>query len=298
MKILITGSGGFIGRNLMEKLQNKYEILAPPRKIFDLMNTEQVDAYLKKSNFDVVIHAANVNNTRRKDITLYESLNGNLLMFYNLERCSRFFGKMYYFGSGAEYDRKNEISYVKEEDFGKYIPKDAYGFSKYIMAKNSFTSKNIYNLRLYGVYGKYEEWERRFISNAIYKGLRGASITLSQNAYFDYLWIDDLAQIMEWFIENTPKYKHYNVCSGNRVDLLSLAHLVCDKLNRNCKIEVSLQGYQPEYSGDNSRMLGEIENCNFTKVENGIEQLIHYYKTHWEEIRIDNNGENETKKKS
>lgn len=287
MKILITGTGGFIGKNLNEKLGSKYELFCPRSYEIDFRNTESVSAYLREHKFDIVIHAANTNNTRKRDTTEYESLDGNLRMFLNLERCKEYYGKMYYFGSGAEYDSEHYAPAMKEEFFDTYVPKDPYGFSKYIMAKICEQSDNIYDLRLYGVYGKYEEWERRFISNAICRVLKGKDITIRRNVYFDYLWIDDLAEIMEWFISHTPLHKHYNVCRGSKIDLYSLACLVRDILKCDCDIIVGEKGLKPEYSGNNARLLSEMGSYSFTSFEESIYKLCEYYKTVIDEIDED-----------
>lgn len=283
-KIFITGTSGFIGRNLLEELEKDYTVIAPKHSELDLQNGFQVRSFLAKERPDVVIHAANVNTSRNIDTSDYDSLNGNLQMFYNLEKCHDLYGKMYYFGSGAEYDMQNYIPKMKEEFFGKYIPKDSYGFSKYIMSRQTENAENIYDLRLFGVYGKYEEWERRFISNSICRVLYHMPITLYQNVYFDYLWIDDLVKIMKWFIENKPQYKHYNVCSGKRIDLLSLAEMVRECTQSNFDIIVKKQGYKREYTGDNSRLLQELGGICLSDYKDTICSLIAYYQLHITEI--------------
>lgn len=284
MKILITGANGFVGKNLVEQLQHKYSIECPAKKELDLLEEVALENYLKKNQFDVVIHAANTNNTRNKSTTQYDVLDGNLRMFFNLERCHEYYGKMYYFGSGAEYDMQHYIPDMKEEYFGTHIPKDPYGFSKYIMSKSCERVDNIYDLRLFGVYGKYEEWERRFISNAICRALKGKAITIKKNIYFDYLWIDDLCHIMEWFIKSAPRYKHYNVCRGCKIDLYSLACIVKEILNIDCDIAIDESGWKPEYTGNNGRLLEEIGNYEFTSFKESIAKLCEYYKTHIDEI--------------
>lgn len=278
MKILITGTGGFIGKNLKEKLSGKFDLSCPRSYDLDLKDTEMVEKYLKENEFDIIIHAANINSTRNRESIPYDVLDGNLRMFSNLERCKDHFGRMYYFGSGAEYDMQNYLPGMKEEYFGKHVPKDAYGFSKYIMAKMCERDDNIYDLRLFGVYGKYEEWERRFISNAICRGLKGMDITIQKNVYFDYLWIDDLANIMEWFIKNTPKYKYYNICSGKKNDLYSLACQVRNVLRIDCEIMVKEQGWKLEYTGSNERLMNEIGAFEFSDMEKTISELCDYYK--------------------
>lgn len=278
MKILITGTGGFIGRNLKEQWTDKYDIFSPKRKELNLLDTESVYNYLKKHQFDVVIHAANTNNTRNTYTTDYDSLDGNLRMFFNLERCKDYYGRMYYFGSGAEYDMQHYIPKMRENYFGTHIPADPYGFSKYVMSKMCSKSENIYDLRLFGVYGKYEEWERRFISNAICRALKDKDITLRQNVYFDYLWVGDLCDIMSWFVENRPIYHHYNVCRGTKIDLYSLAVMVKEILNVDCDIIVGKQGWKMEYTGDNSRLLAEIGNYQFAGFRESVTELCEFYR--------------------
>lgn len=277
-RVLLTGSNGFIGKHLKEKWENKYILFTPTSKELDLRNLEKTEEYIKDGKFDIVVHAANRNETRNRNSTPYDSLDGNLRMYFNLERCRDYYEKMLYFGSGAEYDRMNYVPDMSEDYFGTHIPKDAYGFSKYIMSKTCEQEKNIFDLRLFGVYGKYEEWERRFISNAICRVILGMDITIEKNIYFDYLWIDDLARIMEWFISNTPKYRHYNVCSGTKLDLFSIACLIRETLNIDCKILVKEPGFKPEYTGNNQRLMAELKEFEFTDYRQTISELYQYYK--------------------
>ena len=282
-RILLTGASGFIGRNLAEHLRGGYELYCPSSKELDLQNQGAVESYLGKHQFDVVIHSANRNDTRRK-ITPYDSLDGNLRMFSHLERCHGLYGKMLFFGSGAEYSRGNYIPDMGEEYLGRYIPKDPYGFSKYLMAKACEHSRNIYEFCLFGVFGKYEEWERRFISNAICRALKGKDITIKQNVLFDYLWVGDLARIVEWFVEQELCHKRYNVCRGQKTDLYSLAVLLREISGIDCNIVVAKEGWKPEYSGDNSRLLRELGKFDFTEFEISIRLLFDYYKANLEGI--------------
>lgn len=275
-KILLTGSGGFIGRNIAEDLRTEYQLYCPSSRELNLLEESAVREYLERHRFDIVIHSANRNNMRRQS-TAYDSLDGNLRMFFHLERCKDLYGKLLYFGSGAEYDREHYVPDMEERYFDVHVPKDPYGFSKYIMAKTCENSDNIYDLCLFGVYGKYEEWERRFISNAICRALKGMDITIEQNVYFDYLWIEDLLRILRWFIEGEPCYKRYNVCRGQKIDLYSLAAMVRETLNIDCRIAVARPGWKPEYTGDNSRLITEMGEFAFTSFKISVKSLCAYY---------------------
>lgn len=275
-KILLTGSGGFIGKNLKEHLQKKdYELLAPDHAELDLMDETAVFNYLRSNGtFDTVIHSANIN---MQASTGYDILNSSLRMFYNLEKNKAFFGRMYYLSSAAEYDRKKLPAMVREDFFGTYIPADSYGFTKYVMHKETEKDNHIYGLSLFGVYGKYEEWQRRFISNNIVRSLKGLPMTLSQDAMFDYLYIDDLCGIIEWFIEHEPKHKHYNVCTGQPVALSDLANRINEVSGLKREIQIAKDGWQSEYSGDNSRLLSEMGGFSFTNKIESIQEMWNYY---------------------
>ncbi len=283
-KILVTGGSGFIGRNLIEYLVHVgYEVVAPTHKDLDLTDEMAVKIFVKNGKFDVVVHTA---NTNMSNTTEYDILNTNLRMFYNLEKCQNEYGKLLYFGSGAEYDRATMPRNVREEQFGLNIPKDSYGFTKYLMHKTALQSNNLYNLCIFGVYGKYEQWERRFISNNIVRSLAGQSMTLTQNAYFDYLYIGDLCRIVEWFIENEPLYKNYNVCTALPVDLLTLAHMINEVSGIEREIIVKEKGWKPEYSGNNNRLLAEIGTFKFADKKQTLLSLWRYYEEHIHELDV------------
>jgi len=293
-KILITGSNGFIGRHLAEDLDGIYQIYTPSKNMLNLFDQELTESFLREMNFDVIIHCANVNSTRifegKQKPDDYMILDGNLRMFYNIVRCKKEFGKMFYFGSGAEYGREVGLKYVGEDFFGVHIPKDPYGFSKYIMAEYCNEKSNIFDFRLFGVFGEYEEWSRRFISNAICRGLKNLPITISQNVFFDYLWVHDLSNIMKWAIENNLKYRHYNICRGEHIDLLSLANNIKKEIGWECPIEIAKEGLKPEYSGTNRRLLDEMGKFQFTSFDTAIHKMVNYYREHINEISFDSNN--------
>lgn len=275
MKLLLLGTTGFIGRNLKESWAGRYDLSAPSHRELDLLDGEAAERYLREGRFDVVLHTANTNHLTHPEQGPH-ILEHNLRMFCNLERCRDLYGKLYYLGSGAEYDMRHYIPKMPESYFGTHIPQDPYGFSKYIMSKQA--AGNIYDLRLFGVFGKYEEWQRRFISNMIYRNLTGQVMEMNQNMYFDYLYIDDLISILEWFLAHEPRHHHYNVCSGRRFELASLARMVMEETGVPSRIAVKQAGLKPEYTGDNSRLREELGEISLTPIRTAIRELIDYYR--------------------
>jgi UDP-glucose 4-epimerase len=280
-KILITGGTGFIGRNLAEMLGGEYEVLAPVRQELDLHEDQAVRDYLARHRFDVVIHAATGRSNRR--VTAPDLFKNNCRMFFNFARCRELYGRMLHYGSGAEFGAR--VPQMAETFFDTHVPSDDYAFAKYMAAKyTEAAAANIYNLRLFGVFGKYEVWEVRFISNAICRVLHGMPITMRQNVNFDYLYIEDLAKLTRWFIENEPKHKTYNVCRGKTYDLLSLARMVAEISGKKPEIVVQRDGFGAEYSGDNSRMLEEMGGYRFREMKESIRELYGWYEAHLAEI--------------
>mgnify|MGYP004611396041 FL=1 len=283
-KILITGASGFIGKNLTEQLSKEYLIFAPTTYELNLLNQFEVEKYLNDYKIDVIIHCANYRGKMQEPYSGSKVLETGLRMYSNLERCSHLYDKMLYFGSGAEYDSRHYQPFMKEDYFGRHIPQDGYGFYKYLISKQCTQKDNIYDLRLFGVYGKYEDWTRRFISNNICRALKDKPMTLSRNVYFDYIYIDDLVEIMKWFIENEPFHRHYNVCRGSHIDLLSLGNLIREVMQIERPISIAEEGYKLEYSGNNKRLLKEMGDYSFKPYKETIEEMVVYYKSILQDI--------------
>jgi GDP-L-fucose synthase len=198
-------------------------------------------------------------------------------MFFNLVRNREYFGKLIYYGSGAEYGRHNLPPKVPESYFNTVIPDDAYGLSKFIMAQYALTSTNVFELIPFAVFGPGEDWRIRFISNACCRDIFDLPITIIKNVVYDYLYINDLVKITEWFVNNSPPEHRYHVCSGKPHDLYSLAQMVQKHSGKKNKIVVEEPGLGQEYSGDNSKLLRLIVNVQSTKTEEAIAAVYQWY---------------------
>lgn len=284
MRILITGGSGFIGRNLKELLASKYQVTAPSSAELDLLKEQEVRDYLGAHHFDAIVHAATTRSNRRVTAPA-DLLDRNCRMFFNLARNRGRFGKMIQFGSGAEYGpRANLPARVKEDYFDTRVPTDAYGFSKYICAKyiegigeRAEGRGDIVELRLFAVFGRYEDYTVRFISNACCRALKGLPIVVRQDAMFDYLYVKDLAEITSWFLENEAGHSAYNVCSGRPVALTEIAKIVAAVSGQNPSISVAKAGMGEAYTGDNSRLLAEMGAYRLWDLREAVRDLYSWY---------------------
>ncbi len=282
-KILLTGGSGFIGKNILESfLAEKYEIISPKSSELNLIDTECVDNFFKGKEFDVVLHAGTKPGHRNaKDpVNLFYS---NVRMFHNLERHKDKYGKFINFGSGAVYDISKNITDAKEEDICKNMGKDDHSFCKYVVCKQIANLDNFVDLNIFGIFGKYEDWQIRFISNAICKTLFDLPITLRQNRKFSYLYIEDLMPILEFFIENNVKYKSYNIVPDEKIELLEIAKIICEISNKDAEIILAQEGFGLDYTGDNTRLIKEF-NFDFTPMKESIKKLYCYYESNKSDI--------------
>jgi GDP-L-fucose synthase len=277
MKIFIAGGTGFIGKNIIEQLGGVYTFFSPSHSVLDLLDKQAVLSFLEKTRPDIVIFSANVGGKRNQSDQNF--LQDNLRMFFNVVSGKKYFGRMIVLGSGAEYDKRRPIVKIKEDSFGECIPADAYGFGKYIMSEFSGQVDYITHLRLFGIYGKNEDYQVRFISNTICKKLFGLPITMHKNVFFDYIYIKDLVNILKYFIENKPKEKYYNIGMGEPVDLLSLARIINDLEEGKQEIKIKVEGLNNEYSCNTDRLKECIGDYKFTSHKEAIKEMFEYYKS-------------------
>ncbi len=280
MNILITGGKGFIAKSLTEQLtkNNKYKIFSPSSKELSLINESDVDNFIISNKIDIIIHTANKGGGRDsldfKNLTEY-----NLRMFFNIAKHEKNVKKIISFGSGAEYGKHKPIIEVKEDEYRLAQPIDEYGFYKSITSKYIEKSEKIIQLRIFACYGKYENYLLKFITNSIVKNLFKLPIIINQNVYFDYMYIDDLIKIVDYFINNDAKYKVYNASSGKKVDLLTLANTINKISEYKSEIVVLNSDLNNEYSSNNDRLKGEITKLNFTSHEKAISEMYKYFKS-------------------
>lgn len=277
MNILLTGASGFIGKNIREShLAQKYNIIAPTSRELNLLDENSVDDFFRNNKIDIIIHSATTpghRNSNLQDKVFYN----NTRMFFNLERHKDDFSKMLVLGSGAIYDMRNYKPKVKEEDCENNFPIDQHGFSKYVIWQYIKNTDKIIDLRIFGIFGKYEDYAIRFISNMICKAICDLPLTMNQDRKFDYLFVEDLIPVLEYFMLNKAKYKSYNVTPDVSVGLYALAQKVLKITGKDLPIVVAKEGQGFEYSGDNSRLRAEMKNLSFTDIDEAIKKLYEYY---------------------
>jgi len=278
---MITGTeaGSVIGCNLAEAFSDKYELYTPTRKQLDLTDYDAVSRYFDNNRIDIIILSA---------ASVVNKLESDLKMFFNLEKYSRNLEKMIYFSSGAEYDKRFDLINVNENDIGKRIPVDEYGFAKYIMTEYARRSSNIYNLRFFGIFGKYEDWTYKYISNLCCKAIFNLPLSIRRQCLFDYIYVNDLPGVVEWMIENKPDYHDYNFVSGKPFLLTEIAEMVLKISGKDLEvIMLNPEGRGLGYTASNERLKKELPWFEPTPLYEAIEELYGWYYNNSDTIDLD-----------
>ncbi len=280
IQLLITGGSGFIGRNVKEFLEKnhpEYNILAPASRELDCLDEASVAQYLSSHKFDYVLHFAVYSSRPDNTKDTMKMVPYNLRIFWNFAKLSNMYGKLFYLGSGAEYDKRFPIVKVSEDSVGTTVPVDDYGLMKYTIGQAIEHSTNIYNLRLFGIFGKYEYYPLKFISNVCCKAIKGLPLTIRQDVYFDYLWIEDFCRMLEWFLEHEPVYHTYNLVSGQSVLLSEICQTVLKVSRKELPIIICREGLGNEYTAKCERYLKESPKFVHTPLEDSVRKLYQWY---------------------
>lgn len=278
--VLITGAGpnGITGKLIKEKLADEYTVIAPSSKELDLTNDEMVNSFFENNKIDYVIHCATfrpLHNTTSHFVD--DILESNLRMYFTLARQSNRFKKMIYFGSGAEFDKTSSIIDIKEEAFGRSIPKDQYGLGKYIMNLNTRASNNIYNLRLFGTINPLERYTKNVISNICVKAISGDKISLRKNCMFSFVDMDDVILLVKRMLREELCFHDYNITSGKNYSLADIAEIISKMSAKRNPVIFENEGLNLEYTGSNERIISQFTNFQFTDISVSLKKVYDFY---------------------
>ncbi len=273
MRILLTGSGGFIGSYLKNLLCIKHTVFSPRSYELNLLDADATRHYVEENCIELILHCAFLGVRIRADDDWDKVGAANVEMFRNLACLVSEKRRMITLGSGAEYDKSLPIVNVSEEDFGRSVPKDPYGFSKYSISKAIEEDyDHILNLRVWGVYGSGED-PSRVTSSMIADYIHCRPIVIRQNVRFSFIYIEDLCRIVDHFVENPTREKFINVAHPCSVEILSLAEIINTFGSWKSEIVVLKDGLNKEYTCNTNR----LHSCfpfQFTSYKSGLYKMI------------------------
>ena len=274
MNILITGSKGFIGKELSRYFSKEHNVVATDRTTFDPTKYESVKSFFDNNEIDVVIHAA-VKGGKRGHQESIEDLYENLLMFENLSNFSNHYKAMFNFGSGAEFDRRMDIKLSRESQIESRLPSDYYGLAKNLITRKiNQMDSNIYNLRLFGCFGEYEE-PQRLLRAAYDKIVKGENPNIHNDKWMDYFYVQDIGRVIEYIVNNIEKDipKDINLCYNEKYKLSDLVYKIKYLTESNCDVIIyNKQIGNLSYTGDSTEL--DSLNIALMGIDIGVEKCL------------------------
>lgn len=237
-KILLTGSGGMVGRNLLEHPAiNEFEVLAPRRSELDLLDFDGLKTYLNKHQPDMVIHAAGkvggIQANMREPVSF---LMDNLDMGRNIVWGSRQAGikRLINLGSSCMYPRNHSEPLTEDMVLtGELEPtNEGYALAKVVTARlcdfimredASYQYKTLIPCNLYGRHDKFDPVHSHLLPAIIHKvhqakvnGQHAVEIWGDGTARREFMYAGDLADAVVQSIQNFETLPPYmNVGLGH-----------------------------------------------------------------------------------
>lgn len=245
-KILFTGGNGFIGKQIIPFIQESgYEVVRPRSTQVRLEVDEEVATLFDNNqHYDAIIHGAIVGGRRDYEDD-YKVFYTNLNMFETLYKYIDQTDMFINLDSGASYGRPSPTEEPSPEDFGKIIPNDSYGFSKYIIAKRVLDNPKGINLRIFGCFGEYEE-QTRFFNTNINKYIDKKPIKLFKDRKMDFIYANDLYKIIKYYLDGNDGPRDLNCVYDRKYTLRDIAEII-NHLGDH-KVDIESEGQYSMYS--------------------------------------------------
>ncbi len=258
-KILVTGSTGFIGKDLTKKIPNS--IIIKDFRENEKINLQNKNDVMKIESVDTVIHLAG--KTPLKQLEDIEYFRNNLSATTNiLEYCIKKNIKKLIYVSSYVYGNP-EYSPIDENH--PIHPHNAYTESKYLGERLcEFFSKNselsVIILRPFNIFGESMK-EGYLLSNLINSAKTDKKIKiLNKNSKRDFLHIDDFVDVILKTLDYNCKFEIFNVGYGRSFSFIEIISKIENFLNKKLNIE---------YEYDEKQFIPKIE-ANITKIKNNL----------------------------
>lgn len=292
MKILILGSEGFVGNNLVDGFSKNHDVFCA-----DLIDNSNHSNYTK---FDVTNPSSVQNTVKDVDVvidlvahSLVSSIEGpaknaevNILGLLNiLEACTKNNIKKIIFTSASSLIGEPKNSQVSEDHLA--TPKTAYGISKlasehYLRLYHELNNLNYVVFRFFNIYGPYQK--NGLIPSLYSRITQNQPLTVfgKGDQIRDYVFIQDIIPFFEKAVtENIADNKIFNMGTGKGTSILDIINILSETMN--IKPEIEFKDPRPgeigNFVSDPKLLSSTFGSIPSTTVENGLKQTVEWLKT-------------------
>ena len=262
MKILMTGSG-FLAKEFSSEFGDSCIIKANRRNLTDLDYLKDI---VKDNAIDHIIHTS----WAGVGAGTIDDYNWNIQVDDNMHKISDKVSKVFTFGSGIEF--------MSPRNCGMPL----YQKAKAIVALNARYNERVINLRLFGCFGKNENYTR-FIKQSVRRLKVGRPVQISKRRDIDFFYSKDLVRVIEHYMNSSEDLPGEVDCvySTNTLNTLtSIAdHLVISYSEPFDSIKYVNEGYvkylsdewDEPYTGEGA-ILNSL-GIELVGIEKGIEEI-------------------------
>lgn len=249
MKIVVTGASGFLGRHLLPQLKTQYpqcEIIGLSSQDYDLMNPLEVVKMFEDLHPEILIHLAaysgGIGANRAFPADFY--YRNTILTALVFEQAAKFkVKKMIYTMGGCSYPATATSPIDESQMWQGYPQLESAGYSSAkkmgIVASQSYRTQYDLNSvvlipgNLYGEYDNFRNNEshvvpaliRRFYEAKLNQ-IEEVTMWGSGTAKRDFVYAEDVAKVIPYFIDNYNSSEPINISSGTTTPIKELAELV------------------------------------------------------------------------
>ena len=307
-KILITGGGGFLGRNLIDFLlrktghgivsinrtKNSFSIESRDRVrvvYHDLRQEIDKNTSFEIGEVDYIIHLAAATCTKKSFVDPGNFIMDNVIGTTNLleyvRRHVRGLKSLFYLSSAEIYGQSSSETIFTETDAPN--PSSLYAVTKICAQELCISYKNLFKIPVVVGYamnsfGPHQSSEK-FIPSMLKKIMKGKKVSIHLNVEGstpcrrNYLHIDDLCDAIMFLAENGDSGEKYNIVAKEESDNLKLAKMISKLLGKNLNYELIEQRQNPlvhpRLSGEKLQRLGWQQKKT---LEEGLKELIEWTK--------------------